>query len=103
MMSDNEYNWNDRQWKMARELLEEFFDRHEFPEELYKETLWSGTDKISVYKTSDETDRFLIEIDFPKQNQANMAYKQATRVFGDFDKLSIFLINKKLFFRKFRY
>lgn len=102
-MSDEKYNWNERHWKMARELLEEFFDRHEFPEELYKETLWSGTDKISMYKASDETDRFLIEIDFHNQMQANMAYKQSVRFFGDMPKLSIFLIKKKLFFRKFRY
>ena len=96
-------DWNDRQWKMARELLEEFFDRHEFPEELYKETLWSGTDIISMYKASDETDRFLIEIKFHSIVQAKMAYKQACRFFGDMEKLSIFQIKKKLFFRKFRY
>ena len=102
MMSDKE-DWNDRSYRMARELLEEFFDRHEFPEELYKETLWSGTDIISMYKASDETDRFLIELKFHSVQQATMAYKQACRFFGDIPKLSIFLIRKKLFFRKFRY
>jgi len=98
MSEDNEQFLNEQ--REARHMLEEFFDRHEFPEQLYKSTMY-GIDIISVYKVSDETDRFLIEIKFGKWQTAEFNYKLLCRVFGDADKVSIFRIGKKLFLRKF--
>lgn len=99
MMSEDR-NQEIQEMRASRILLEEFFDRHEFPEELYKEEVYT-INKISIYKVSDETDRFLLEFQFTNWKKAAFGYKQLCRLFGDADKVAIFRIGKKLFLRKF--
>lgn len=101
-MSDTE-DWNDRSYRMARDLIEEFFDRHEYPENLLKSTIWSGTDIISIYQVAGEHDRFLLEIKFHSKQQASTAYKLIKQLFGECRQVTIWHHNRKLFLRKFRY
>lgn len=96
-------DWNDRSYKLASELIEEFFDRHEYPEDLLKSTIWSGTDIISVYQVEGEYDRFLLEIKFHSNQQCSIATKLVKQLFGGHRQVSIWHKNKKLFLRKFRY
>ncbi len=99
----NQEDWNDRSYKLASELIEEFFDRHEYPEDLLKSTIWSGTDIISVYQVAGEYDRFLLEIKFHSKLQCDTAFKLIKQLFGGHRQVSIWRKNKKLFLRKFRY
>ncbi len=99
----NQEDWNDRSYSMASELIEEFFDRHEYPENLLKSTIWSGTDIISIYQVEGEHDRFLLEIKFHSKLQTESAYRLLKQLFGSCRQVSIFAKNKKLFLRKFRY
>lgn len=101
-MSDKE-DWNDRSYRLASELIEEFFDRHEYPEDLLKSTIWSGTDIISVYQVAGEYDRFLLEIKFHNKQQCDTACRLIKQLFGGHHQVSIWAKNKKLFLRKFRY
>ncbi len=91
-----------KNYRMAREMREEFFDRHEFPEEIILETLRS-IDIIHVYKTVFEIDRFLIEIKFFKWQTARFHERILKRLFLDHEEIAVFRIRKKLFLRKFRF
>lgn len=96
-------DWNDRSYRKASELIEEFFDRHEYSQDLLKSTIWSGTDIISIYQVEGEHDRFLLEIKFHSKRQCETAYKLIKQLFGSCRKCTIWCTKKKLFFRKFRY
>ena len=98
MSEDNEQFLNEQ--REARHMLEEFFDRHEFPEDLEKHTFY-GIDITSIYKVNGENNRFLLEIKFGKWQSAEFAGKLLSRLFDGADKVSIFRIGKKLFLRKF--
>jgi len=98
MMSESN-NQEIQDMRQAQIMLEEFFDRHEFPENLEKHTFY-GIDITSIYKVDGESDRFLLEIKFGKWQSAAFARKLLSHLF-DTKKISIFRIGKKLFLRKF--
>ena len=94
--------------RAARIMLEEFFDRHEYPEDIQKDSFYT-IDKLHIYKTTNEVSRFLIEIEFRDWKRADFAGKQLVRLFLNtdceeneiVDRMAIFRIGKKLFLRKF--
>lgn len=95
-----DHNQEIQEMRTARKLLEEYFDRHEFPEDIVKHECYT-IDKLSVYKKSSETERFLLEFQFNTWKRADFAGKLLRTLFGDSDKITVFRIGKKLFLRKF--
>jgi len=105
MMSEDQ-NQEIQDMRASRIMLEEFFDRHEYPEDIVKSSFYT-IDRIHIYKTSSEISRFLIEIQFRDWKRADFAYKLLIRLFYDIDddeigrKMTIFRKGKSVFVRKF--